>query len=963
MRSKCRTFLFLFTIALIGTLLFAVPSMADEDGDWSYSVKDDLATITAYNGSEKEITIPDSLGGYKVIAIGEEAFGDNISIETVVMPDSIETVESKAFYNCSSLTSVTLSDHLSSIGRSAFEKSKIKSLSIPDSVSFIGAYAFADCTGLRNLTLGNGITEWETDWGTNAAFRGCTLLSSLTLSEGMTSIGSYAFEGCSLLIEVEIPSTVVEISEGAFKDCELLDTVTVYGNVGDKAFQNCSSLKNIELNNVYSIGANAFEGATSLKEIVLTDMLESIGQSAFYQCTKLLKIEIPDSVSYIGAYAFEGCTQLEKIVLGSGITEWGTDWGDNAAFRGCTKLEDITVKEGVAYIASKCFEDCTAIRTISIPGTCERIADDAFRNCSSLEKVELEDGLLYIDNNAFSDDTALTEMTLPDSLLSIGNGAFYNIRVREVNIPDKVMTIGYSAFADNPALRSVRIGESVDSWNTDWGENGAFKNDTRLETLEIADGCMYIGSFAFENCSSLKSVDIPITCTSVDENAFMNCTSLVHVDIQRGEIKENAFSGCFALADLSLQRITSIGENAFYQCTSLYELTLPDTVTSIGKNAFCGCISLSEVYIPDSVTYLGAYAFADCTGLLTAKIESNITEWGTDWGDNAAFAGDTALQFVYIADGANSLGNLMFRDCTELKGLRIPESIVSYETDIFENGSDSVVIYCTGPKAKAIAQEIGVAYLENDLEIPDYSRVHVTLKAGVGGIISPEGKIEKTIGSTLAVSVIPDPGYMVDSYLVNGAAYNYMEAITDIQQDIVIEVTFIEDPEYVDEYPVLTSDSESADAGASVDYMELYTEEDPGYAVAAMFLQGMLSGAGPEYLTADSELSAGPLLVMLHRVEGMPAETSDLITEDTYYSAAAAWALSADIMDESFLDVLSSEAALTLDQLADICAKYAEYKNLAVNIDELKADFNSAEKVTCDTASKMLASFLAGDYQ
>ena len=814
---------------LLAAAMLITPVRADEQDGWEYRVDNSQATITGYQGKDKQLTIPEALGGYKVVAIDRNVFKDNNTLESVVLPDTVTSIGQSAFQNCSALTEVTLSNALTTIGSSAFASSKIKSLVIPDSVSEIGAYAFEKCTGLRSVTIGSGITNWATDWGTNGAFRGCTLLTELVLPEGLTSIGAYAFQGCSLLMEAEIPSTVTDVYEGAFQDCELLDTVTVYGSLGTRAFKNCTSLKDLTLNEVYTIGDEAFSGDTALKELSLPEMLTSIGKSAFEGCTKLQEAVIPDGVTFVGAFAFRGCTQLEKAVLGSGIEEWGTDWSDNAAFSGCTKLTDVTIEEGCAYIPANCFFNCTALETVEIPESCTSLGAGAFKNCSVLETVVLNEGLQQIYAEAFKDDTALVHTVLPESLLLVDNHAFYNTRLRDVRIPDKVLTIGYFAFAENPALRTVYIGESVETWNTTWGENAAFRNDVRIESVEIAEGCMYVGSYAFDNCISLTEIDIPITATSVDNGAFRGCTSLTRVSMLRGVIGEAAFKGCSALSELSIQRITEIKDEAFRDCTALYAVEIPDTVTGIGSYAFRNCISLSNIVIPESVTYLGAYAFADCTGLLTADIGNNITSWGSDWGDNAAFNNDISLQYVYVDNEANSLGRYMFRDCTALSGIYLPESIVSYDKEMFKGCPEDLVIYGKGSKMEAIAKELGLNYSTDPFELPEYETVTIEISASEGGVIAPMGEIEKPIGSTQGISIVPAFGYKVDSYTVNGYKYDYWDALVNIQEPAVIEVTFTEDPDYIEEYPLL--DDEDADEDEDTGEEEEAAEDEEDEAV------------------------------------------------------------------------------------------------------------------------------------
>ena len=56
------------------------------------------------------------------------------------------------------------------------------------------------------------------------------------------------------------------------------------------------------------------------------------------------------------------------------------------------------------------------------------------------------------------------------------------------------------------------------------------------------------------------------------------------------------------------------------------------------------------------------------------------------------------------------------------------------------------------------------------------------------------------------ITIVPAFGYIVDNYTVDGYKYDYWDTLVDIQEDTVIEVTFVEDPDYVEEYPLLDED-------------------------------------------------------------------------------------------------------------------------------------------------------------
>ena len=114
-----------------------------------------------------------------------------------------------AFYNCTSLTSLTLPPGMTgSIGTYAFcNCTSLTSLTLPPGMTgSIGASAFRDCTSLTSITLPPGMTGTIGTY----AFYNCTSLTSLTLPAGMTgSISSYAFRNCSALEYLMLRSTSV----------------------------------------------------------------------------------------------------------------------------------------------------------------------------------------------------------------------------------------------------------------------------------------------------------------------------------------------------------------------------------------------------------------------------------------------------------------------------------------------------------------------------------------------------------------------------------------------------------------------------------------------------------------------------------------------------------------------------------------------------------------------------------
>ena len=584
--------------------------------------------ITRYKGPDSgEVVIPKTIGGYEVKWIGGEwedkAFQGCTGITSIVIPDSVISIDRSAFFGCTSLAEITVSPdnkNYSSVDGVLFNKDGSELIiypkgngrsayTVPDGVTSISGSAFSGCTSLKEIVIPDSVTTIG-----SSAFEGCTSLSKVKLSNNLRIIQERTFYDCTSLAEIVIPDSVTEISGR-------IDT-EYYGG----AFIGCTSLAEIVIpDSVTKIGVSAFLGCTSLSKVKLPKNLTSINSDVFYGCTSLAEITIPDSVTSIGGYAFSGCTSLAEIAIPDSVTSIG-----GYAFSGCTSLAEIVIPDSVTSIGRSAFEGCTSLSKVNLPKKLTTIEIGIFRDCTSLAEIDIPDSVTSIGGAAFSGCTSLTEIDIPDSVTTIGSSAFKGCTsLLKVDLPkDLTMIEGYT-FSGCSSLESIIIPDGVTAIGT-WNEH------------EISYGNTLYGN-TFSGCTSLKEIIIPDSVIKILDHAFSNCTSLESITIGSGveSLGDEWIASC-----RRLENITVSPENKTYSSVdgvlfnkdkselSAYPIgnkrssyTIPDGVEKIGKKAFYGCRYIESLTIPVSVAEIEASALGNCYDIRAVYYLGTREQW------------------------------------------------------------------------------------------------------------------------------------------------------------------------------------------------------------------------------------------------------------------------------------------------------------------------------------------------
>ena len=648
------------------------PTDAVVENGFVYNTKKDILYYAPLH-IEGEFKVPETVN-----KIGAGAFGLCEDMTSVVLPSSLASIGKMAFCYCNALTSVEFPSSLTSIGENAFDgcenlKEVLSHSEIPpvmDNTSFSGLYDTAmlsvpdasvsryidtNWSLFKNLRLNDSSAEIRTYSDGVLAYRLIPDSNPDAAEPHNTAVvisGDY-----SSLTEVAIPERFTDTSDEANTDKPQRYYVT---GIGYGAFRNCSKLKTITFNRrstLEHIGEYAF-ASTGFSNIELPATVETIGKNAF-AASSITKISVPEKVTEIADRTFYNCRSLTEVSLPAGLLTIG-----KSAFQG-SAIKDIVVPDAVSTIGDYAFYGCSNLASACIAPSVRTIGDYAFYN-SITSGLTLNEGLVAVGEQAFAAYTNrnLPSIYMPSTLKSVGSDAFLNRTVAKVNISDVAAWCGID-FADadaNPLKSSTeklfvndeQVKSLVIPAGTPEIRPYAFYNCTTLESVELDEELLSIGTQAFFDCTGIKELTIPCNVAEIGNRAFSNTdfynklTALTFVDgTSPIEIADDAFRApqslvwgrpmeCMNLATGSLLNLTignvagEIPDAMFKSAYFLNTLTLGSSLTAIGNEAFRNC-SLSEVVLPPSVETIGDYAFAGNTNLALITMGHKVASIG----DNA----------------------------------------------------------------------------------------------------------------------------------------------------------------------------------------------------------------------------------------------------------------------------------------------------------------------------------------
>lgn len=232
----------------------------------------------------------------EVTCIGEDMFIGHMTLKSVSLPNSVTTIERRAFAVCG-----------------------IQEISLPVTIESIGASAFASCTSLKTFTVPPKVTVLE-----EGVFNTCKKLTSITLPDNLTKISQGAFTSCHSLKSLTLPNSLQEVEPQVFSSCLALEKfegkfASKDGRcliIGDRvvAFAPAGLTEYTIPEGITTIGESAFSYNSELEHVTIPEGVTTIEKSAFFYCFEIKSITIPSSVTRMEQYCCQAASSSDVII-------------------------------------------------------------------------------------------------------------------------------------------------------------------------------------------------------------------------------------------------------------------------------------------------------------------------------------------------------------------------------------------------------------------------------------------------------------------------------------------------------------------------------------------------------------------------------------------------------------------------------------------------------------------------
>lgn len=443
----------------------------------------------------------------------------------------------------------------------------IHTQSVEDYISKLGEKNPDKLTAIQTFEIMGGSMS-STDW---RAIRRMTGLKSLTVGSDVQSTSSRlipdsAFEGMKSLETVSINAE----GNGKTAGPAAKSGTSYVQSIGDKAFKDCTNLKNVSIPGITIVGAQAFENCTSLSDLTAADV-QTAAKEAFSGCTALTKAEFP---ALTGIYdgVFENCTGLEMIKLPN------ISWIYERAFKNCTSLDTMYLNDSAPWLWSWGGDTDVAGIFEGVPkplkeyqwvdNNGEPVTGDYYRYALEDYREGYSSGgnhtaayKVWKELLGFSDPEAAN--------IWVSVNGTYTLSGESLNACIESYLAAHKEVKRTDITKLIASGEGIMT-KEDW------------KTLESLPALTWL-QIGYESspCNLREQIPDGVRMPKQLENFFLLNENAI-------EIPDSMFEGCSKLLQARVDNVTKIGNRAFAGCSSLRYLTLPENPPELGSDVFSG---------------------------------------------------------------------------------------------------------------------------------------------------------------------------------------------------------------------------------------------------------------------------------------------------------------------------------------------------------------------------------------
>ena len=284
------------SVSYVGALCFAGTPFLTQSTEEFLTVG---GALVSYNGESADVTLPEN-----VVSVSPYAFLQNDVITSFEAGANLSSIGEGAFYDCSKLSQVNVTDSVTYIGADAFYGTKWQNSQ--GDFAVLGNDILVRYNGVDSVVIiPSGILQIAPN-----AFYENKSITSVIVPSSVFAIGDRAFMGCDKLNEIELNLGLVSIGKEAFADCESLASLTTpmsLSRISQGAFINCNRLNVCFLRgNNLIIERGAFANCSNLESALLSSTVLAVMDDAFYNDAKLISISVPKNIAMITPNAFSG---------------------------------------------------------------------------------------------------------------------------------------------------------------------------------------------------------------------------------------------------------------------------------------------------------------------------------------------------------------------------------------------------------------------------------------------------------------------------------------------------------------------------------------------------------------------------------------------------------------------------------------------------------------------------------